>query len=178
VLFSATIADNIRYGVPETTMEQVVEAAKAAEMHETITALSDGYETELGGESGIKFSVGEKQRLAIARAIITDPAILIMDEATSSLDSESEGLIQKALDRVMEDRTSIIVAHRLSTIVEADMIVVMEAGKIIERGNHAELVKADGHYASLHKQQHGATLRATESTVENESEEVAGAEES
>lgn len=160
VLFNATVADNIRYGVPDAPLEQVIEAAKAAEIHEMITALPDGYETELGGGSGIKLSVGEKQRMAIARAIITDPAILIMDEATSSLDSESEALIQTALERVMQDRTSIIVAHRLSTIVGADLIVVMEAGKIIEKGTHAELVRAGGHYSKLYMQQHGAVEKA------------------
>lgn len=164
VLFNATVADNIRYGVPEASMEQVLEAAKAAEIHETIQTLPDGYETELGGGSGIKLSVGEKQRMAIARAIITDPAILIMDEATSSLDSESEALIQKALERVMEDRTSIVVAHRLSTIVGADLIVVMEAGKIIEKGTHLELVQEGGQYAKLYNQQHGAVVKALATT--------------
>jgi ABC-type multidrug transport system fused ATPase/permease subunit len=156
VLFNTTVADNLRYGVPEVTMDQVIAAAKAAEIDSMITGLPDGYETELGGSSGIKLSVGEKQRIAIARAIITDPAILIMDEATSSLDSESEALIQKALERVMDNRTSIIVAHRLSTIVEADIIVVMEGGRIIEMGSHSELVRAGGHYSHLYTSQHGA----------------------
>ena len=100
--------------------------------------------------------MGEKQRLSIARAIITDPAILIMDEATSSLDSESEALIQKALEKVMENRTSMVIAHRLSTIVEADIIIVMEAGNVIEMGSHSDLVSQGGHYADLYNQQHGA----------------------
>lgn len=160
VLFSATIADNIRYGVPRASMDEVIAAATAAELHETITRLPDGYETELGGESGIKLSVGEKQRMAIARAIITNPGILVLDEATSSLDSESEALIQKALANVMRERTSVVIAHRLSTIVEADVIVVMEAGRIIELGSHAELLRHDGHYASLYHQQHAALQRA------------------
>lgn len=156
VLFNATIADNLRYGIPGAPIERVMEVAKAAELHETIENLPDGYDTEIGGGSGIKLSVGEKQRLSIARAIITDPAILIMDEATSSLDSESEALIQKALEKVMENRTSMVIAHRLSTIVEADIIIVMEAGNVIEMGSHSDLVSQGGHYADLYNQQHGA----------------------
>jgi ABC-type multidrug transport system fused ATPase/permease subunit len=155
LLFNATIAENLRYGYPEATMEQVVEAAKAAEIHDMIASQPDGYATELGGESGIKLSVGEKQRMAIARAIITNPGILVLDEATSSLDSESEMLIQKALARVMQGRTSLVIAHRLSTIVEADVIVVMDQGRVIESGSHAELLQANGHYAGLFHQQHG-----------------------
>jgi ABC-type multidrug transport system fused ATPase/permease subunit len=155
VLFNATIADNLRYGCPEATMDQVIEAAKAAEIHEMIMNQPEGYNTELGGESGIKPSVGEKQRMAIARAIITNPAVLILDEATSALDSQSEMLIQKALSRVMKNRTSLVIAHRLSTIVEADMIVVMDQGRVIETGSHAELLKAGGHYAGLFNQQRG-----------------------
>ena len=155
VLFNTTLANNIRYGVPYASMDRVIEAAKAAEIHNTISKLPDGYDTELGGESGVKLSVGEKQRMAIARAIITNPGILILDEATSSLDSESEMLIQKALKRVMEDRTSLVVAHRLSTIVEADIIIVMENGRVIEQGSHAELLKLGGHYAGLYNKQHG-----------------------
>ena len=156
VLFNSTLADNIRYGVPDISIERVVEAAKAAEIHNTISKLPDGYDTELGGESGVKLSVGEKQRMAIARAIITNPGILILDEATSSLDSESEMLIQKALKQVMKDRTSLVVAHRLSTIVEADMIIVMEKGRVIEYGSHEELLEQGGHYADLYNKQHGA----------------------
>ncbi|OQB33391.1 MAG: putative ABC transporter ATP-binding protein [Candidatus Latescibacteria bacterium ADurb.Bin168] len=155
VLFNATIADNLRYGCPEATMDQVIEAAKAAEIHDMIVNQPEGYNTELGGESGIKPSVGEKQRMAIARAIITNPAVLILDEATSALDSQSEMLIQKALSRVMRNRTSLVIAHRLSTIVEADMIVVMDQGRVIETGSHAELLKAGGHYAGLFNQQRG-----------------------
>ena len=160
ILFNTTIADNIRYGVPEATMDEVVAAAKAAEIHQMISNLPDGYHTELGGESGIKLSVGEKQRIAIARAIITNPGILILDEATSSLDSESEALIQKALATVMQGRTSLVIAHRLSTIVEADLIVVMDNGEVIESGSHAELVAAGGHYAALYHQQHGLLKNA------------------
>jgi subfamily B ATP-binding cassette protein MsbA len=157
LLFNATIAENLRYGYPEATMEEVTEAAKAAEIHDMIVSQPGGYETELGGESGIKLSVGEKQRMAIARAIITNPGILVLDEATSSLDSESEMLIQKALARVMKDRTSLVIAHRLSTIIEADVIVVMDQGRVIESGSHAELVRKEGHYAQLFHQQHGKT---------------------
>ncbi len=159
VLFNATIAENIRYGVPEATMDEVIAAAKAAEIHQMIVNLPDGYDTELGGESGIKLSVGEKQRVAIARAIITNPGILVLDEATSSLDSESEALIQKALATVMEERTSLVIAHRLSTIVEADLIVVMDQGEVIECGSHAELIASGGHYASLYEQQRGSVKK-------------------
>ncbi len=155
VLFDGTVASNIAYGTPGARRERVIEAAKAAEIHQTIEGLEKGYDTEIGGETGVKFSVGEKQRLAIARAIITNPGILILDEATSSLDTESELLIQKALRKVMADRTSLVVAHRLSTIVEADRIIVMEQGKVLEQGSHAELVEQGGHYASLYKKQHG-----------------------
>ena len=160
VLFNATIADNIRYGAPEATMAEVIAAATAAELNDTIEKLPEGYMTDLGGESGIKFSVGERQRLAIARAIITNPGILVLDEATSSLDSESEALIQKALATVMKGRTSLVIAHRLSTIVEADIIVVMEAGRIIEKGAHADLLRLGGKYASLYNEQHGALRKA------------------
>jgi ATP-binding cassette, subfamily B, bacterial MsbA len=155
VLFNGNIADNVRYGVPDATDEQIEAACKAAEIDSLFRDLPDGYQTTLGGESGVKLSVGERQRLAIARAIIMNPGILILDEATSSLDSESERLIQKALEGVMHDRTSLVVAHRLSTIVEADIIIVMEAGKIMEMGSHTELVRAGGHYADLYNKQQG-----------------------
>jgi len=168
VLFNATIAENIRYGVPDASMDEVIAAAKAAEIHDMIEKLPEGYNTELGGESGIKLSVGEKQRMAIARAIITNPGILILDEATSSLDSESEMLIQKALGTVMQNRTSLVIAHRLSTIVEADVIIVMDAGRVVESGSHAELVRAGGHYAKLYYQQHGTLKDALTHRAETE----------
>ena len=131
-----------------------MEAARIGEIHEFIMRTSRGYDTKLG-EDGIKLSVGEKQRLAIARAVLTDPAILILDEATSSLDSLSEALIQKAMANVMEGRTAFVIAHRLSTIISADVIVVMDHGEIKEVGTHAELVeKPDGMYRQLYEQQY------------------------
>ncbi len=150
VLFDGTIRENIAYGKPEATMEQVIAAAKAAEIHKMITELPDGYETFLGDE-GMKLSVGQKQRLIIARAILADPAILILDEATSSLDTESERLLQKALSRIMANRTCFVVAHRLSTIVGSDIIVVLSKGKILEMGRHEELLaNKNGHYRQLY----------------------------
>ncbi|MFB3896726.1 MAG: ABC transporter ATP-binding protein [bacterium] len=153
VLFNETIKENIRYGEQQASDDQVVKAAKIAEIHEFISGLKDQYATKLG-EEGVKLSVGEKQRLSIARAVVGEPAILILDEATSSLDSESESLIQKALNNVMLGKTCFIIAHRLSTIVRADLIIVMDKGKIVEIGNHRELVKKpNGFYAALYKRQ-------------------------
>lgn len=150
VLFEGTVRDNICYGRREASLDQVIAAAKAAEIHKSIMELPDGYDTMLG-EEGSKLSVGQKQRLVIARAILADPAILILDEATSALDTESERLLQKALDHIMQNRTSFVIAHRLSTIVGADMIVMMSEGKILEVGRHHELLaKKDGHYRQLY----------------------------
>ena len=139
ILFNTTIRENIRYGKLDATDAEVEDAARAANIAHVIEALPRGYDTKIG-EDGIKLSGGEKQRIAIARAILSDPKILILDEATSSLDSETEALIQEALDRLLEGRTSFVVAHRLSTIVKADKIVVMEKGEIMEAGSHAELL--------------------------------------
>jgi subfamily B ATP-binding cassette protein MsbA len=157
ILFNATIRENIRYGRLEASNEEVEEAARAANIAHVINALPMGYDTRLG-EDGVKLSGGEKQRIAIARAILSDPRILILDEATSSLDSETETLIQEALDRLMTGRTSFVVAHRLSTIVKADKIVVMEKGNIMECGSHADLLARDGIYASLYNQQFKVAL--------------------
>jgi subfamily B ATP-binding cassette protein MsbA len=143
VVFEGTIAENIAYGCPAASREQVVAAARAAELDETIESFTDGYETILGTE-GVRLSMGQKQRLSIARAIIRDPVILVMDEATSSLDSESEALIQRALEKVLEGRTSFVIAHRLSTITGADLIVVMDDGAIVETGTHEELMDIEG----------------------------------
>ncbi len=156
-LFNTTIRENIRYGRLEATQEEIQAAAEAANIAHVIEALPRGYDTRIG-EHGIKLSGGEKQRIAIARAILSDPRILILDEATSSLDSETEGLIQEALDRLLVGRTSFIVAHRLSTIVKADKIVVMERGVIRESGSHHELLAADGIYAGLYNQQFKVAL--------------------
>ncbi|TVQ26164.1 MAG: ABC transporter ATP-binding protein [Spirochaetaceae bacterium] len=155
VVFDGTLRENIAYGWHDAPLERVAAAANAAELSTLVERLPDGYET-LIGTHGIKLSVGEKQRVSIARAILKDPLILIMDEATSSLDSESEALIQKALDRVLKGRTSFVVAHRLSTIVNADAIVVMDSGKIIELGTHAELMAIPGgHYRDLYEELQG-----------------------
>jgi len=150
VLFDGSIKENIAYGRPNATTDEIIQAAKAAEIHDVIESLPDGYDTHIG-EEGIKLSGGQKQRIVIARAILMDPAILIMDEATSSLDSESERLLQKALSRIMENRTSFVIAHRLGTIVSADVIVVLSEGRIIEIGNHHELLAREkGYYRKLY----------------------------
>jgi ATP-binding cassette subfamily B protein len=151
LLFDGTLAANIAYGRPGATREEIEKAARSAEIYEKAAQLPDGFDTVIGSR-GVKLSVGEKQRVSIARAILTDPVILIMDEATSALDSESERLIQKSLARVLEGRTSFIIAHRLSTVTEADMIVVMEDGAIIETGTHEELVaREDSVYRRYHR---------------------------
>jgi len=152
LLFHVSIADNIRYARPDASQEAVEAAARVAEIHDFIATLPDGYRTVLGTE-GLQFSVGQKQRLTIARAVLADPAILIMDEATSALDSESEQAIQVAMQRVLHNRTSFIVAHRLSTIRNADRIVLMRDGQIREIGSHEELVaRPEGLYRALYNQ--------------------------
>jgi len=153
LLFGGSIKENIAYGKPEASDEEIFEAAKQANAHEFIEGLTEGYET-LVGDRGTQISGGQRQRIAIARAILADPAILILDEATSSLDAESERLVQGALDKLMENRTSIIIAHRLSTIRRCDQILVLSGGAILERGTHEELLaKTGGLYGSLAKLQ-------------------------
>jgi len=152
VLFNDTIYYNIAYARPQATREEVFAAATLANIHHFIETLPKGYETVVG-ERGLKLSGGEKQRVAIARAILKKPKILIFDEATSSLDSQSEQAIQVALAEVATHHTTLVIAHRLSTIVDAEQILVMEHGKIIERGTHAELLNLDGVYANLWKLQ-------------------------
>jgi len=155
VVFDGTLSENIAYGVPDPDEAAILEAAEAAELGNLLERLPDGLATEVGTH-GIKLSVGEKQRISIARAIVRDPLILIMDEATSSLDSESEALIQRALERVLKGRTSFVVAHRLSTIIGADSIVVMDSGRIVERGRHEELMQVPGgHYRKLYEELRG-----------------------
>lgn len=158
ILFNTTVRENIRYGRPDATDEEVEAAAKAAMIHEAILQMPDGYDTKIG-EDGVKLSVGEKQRVAIARALLADPKILILDEATSALDSQTEALLQQALDNLLAGRTSFVIAHRLSTIVKADNIVVMEKGQILESGTHGELLARGGQYEALFRQQFAVALR-------------------
>ena len=153
-LFNATIEENLRYGRPEAAREDIERACRVAQIHDVIAALPQGYATVVG-ERGYKLSGGEKQRLALARVVLRDPRLLILDEATSSLDSRSEALIQRALEPLLAGRTSLVIAHRLSTILRADLILVLDKGRIVERGTHAQLLGARGLYAKLYDEQFG-----------------------
>ncbi|MFO7699511.1 MAG: ABC transporter transmembrane domain-containing protein [Acidimicrobiia bacterium] len=151
-LFSGTIAENLRIADPSASDDDLVTAAKAANAHRFIVEFPDGYES-IVGERGVKLSGGQRQRIAIARALLADPRILILDEATSSLDAESEALVQEALERLMAGRTTIVIAHRLSTVMRADRLVAIDRGRIVEEGTHADLIAADGLYARLYARQ-------------------------
>jgi ATP-binding cassette, subfamily B, bacterial MsbA len=156
LLFSGTVRENVRYGRPEASDEEVVHACAAANAEAFVRSFPDGFETVVG-ERGVKLSGGQRQRIAIARAVLKDPRILILDEATSSLDSESESLVQAALERLMRGRTTFVIAHRLSTVLGADRILVLDAGRIVQEGTHAELLAQDGLYRDLYRTQFRAT---------------------
>ena len=154
-LFSGSVRDNIAYGKEDATLDEIIEAAKAAHAHKFIMRLPNGYDTILTEDSSL--SQGQKQLLCIARVMLSKPPMLILDEATSSIDTRTEIYIQRAFNKLMEGRTSFVVAHRLSTIREADLILVMKDGKIIEQGNHNELLNKNGFYANLYNSQFATT---------------------
>jgi ATP-binding cassette subfamily B protein len=174
-LFYGTVAENIAYGTFNADREAIVEAARAAEAHEFIQNLPEGYDTEVG-ERGVKLSGGQRQRISIARAILKDPEILVLDEATSDVDTETEMLIQRSLDELTRDRTTFAIAHRLSTIKDADQIVVLEGGRIVERGDHEALLGEDGLYAHLWGVQAGEIDELPEEFIERASERQARVE--
>jgi ATP-binding cassette subfamily B protein len=165
VLFNDTIEYNIRYGQPDADQAEIQRAARLANLHHFIAALPQGYSTVVG-ERGLKLSGGEKQRIAIARTILKDPPILILDEATSQLDSKSEQAIQSALKEVAANRTTLVIAHRLSTVIDADQILVLDHGRITERGAHRELLAAQGHYAEMW------ALQQEQRELEKEAEQI------
>jgi ATP-binding cassette subfamily B protein len=159
-LFHATVRDNLLYARPDATEDEIIAAARAANIHDFIADLPDGYDTVVG-ERGFRLSGGEKQRLAIARALLKDPRILVLDEATSNLDATSEYLIQEALELLLQGRTAIIIAHRLSTILNADKILVLDEGRLVEAGPHDELLRKGGLYATLYHQQFSKVVEQT-----------------
>jgi ATP-binding cassette subfamily B protein len=162
LLFNDTVRNNIAYGLPDASAAEVEAVARAANAHDFVVRLPEGYET-LVGERGSRLSVGERQRISIARALIKNAPVIVLDEATASLDAESEALVQDALETLTKGRTTFVIAHRLATVVNADQIVVLQGGRVTERGRHAELVKLGGYYAALVKRQ-------TRGLIQNEGE--------
>ena len=157
VIFSVSILENVKYGKKDAGDTEAIEASRASDLHPFIEELPEGYETMIG-EDGIKLSGGQKQRLALARALVTNPRALILDDVTSALDGETEARVQESLKRVMKGRTTFIVSHRLSSVVEADRIVVIEDGRIADIGTHAELVKRPGLYRDVYEEQFKSAL--------------------
>jgi ATP-binding cassette, subfamily B, bacterial len=151
-LFAGSVADNIRHGRPDATEAEIIEAAKKANAHDFIMALPQGYDTDIG-QRGVKLSGGQKQRLSIARVFLKNPPVIIFDEATSSLDNESERAVQESMDRLADNRTTLVIAHRLSTVRNAQRIVVLTDSGIHEQGTHDELIALDGTYATLYNMQ-------------------------
>jgi ATP-binding cassette subfamily B protein len=164
-LFSATIRDNIAYGAVNSNMEQIVSAAKAAQLHDFIQGLPDGYDTWVG-ERGLTLSGGEKQRLAIARTLLINPSILILDDSTSSVDSETEQLIRNALNKIIKGRTTFIITHRLPIIRNADLILVLKEGQLVEQGRHNYLIARSGLYRQIYESQLSATHDSEEKLME------------
>jgi ATP-binding cassette subfamily B protein len=167
-LFDGTVAENVRYGRFDADRADVIAAAEAAEAHGFIEGLSEGYDTRVG-ERGVKLSGGQRQRIAIARTVLQDPEVLLLDEATSAVDTETEYLIQRSLTRLAADRTTLVIAHRLSTVKDADRIVVLDGGQVVERGSHEDLLTEDGLYANLWGVQAGETDGLSEEFVERTS---------
>ena len=158
-LFHTSIRENLLYARQDATQEELEEVCRAANIHEFIASLPDGYDTTVG-ERGYRLSGGEKQRVSIARVLLKNPRVLILDEATSHLDSQSEALIQEAMETVMKGRTTLVIAHRLSTVIDADLILVMNRSELVERGNHAELLSQGGLYADLYETQFNLPVTA------------------
>jgi ATP-binding cassette, subfamily B, bacterial len=151
------VRENLRFAQPDATDDEIEDAARAAQIHDTIAALPEGYDTVVG-ERGFRFSGGERQRIAIARTVLRNPPVLVLDEATSALDVQTERAVGEALERLAEGRTTIVIAHRLSTVRDADQIAVLDGGAIVERGTHAELLVAGGPYAELVARDEGVTV--------------------